>query len=187
MPESLADWVTLQAEQRPDAVAVVGGGRSLPYAELETRSNRLARILGEGGCVRGDRVCLLMPKSPEAIVALVGIYKAGGVYVPLDPSSPPARLAKILDSCDPRWILAAGSLTPTLDELLAGRPVRASVSIGWLEDDPPCADRALPRGTSIAFRAHRRRARAPATMRRTSSSPPDPRGRPRASSSPTPT
>ena len=148
MSESLADWVTLQAERRPDAVAVVGGGYSLTYAELESRSNRLARILGEGGCVKGDRVCLLMPKSPEAIVALVGIYKAGGVYVPLDPSSPPARLAKILDSCDPRWILAAGSLTPTLDELLAGRPVRASVSIGWLEDDPPCADRFTARFTA---------------------------------------
>ena len=92
MPESLADWVTLQAERRPDAVAVVGDGLALTYAELEVRSNRIARVLEEGGCARGDRVCLLMAKSTHAIAGLLGIYKAGGIYVPLDPSSPPARL-----------------------------------------------------------------------------------------------
>ena len=67
MPESLADWVTLQAERRPDAVAVVGDGLALTYAELETRSNRLAAILRESGCAPGDRVCLLMAKSPLEI------------------------------------------------------------------------------------------------------------------------
>src|SRR3989475_12536412 len=133
MPESLADWVTAQAVRRPEAVAVVGEGRSLSYSGLETESNRLARALADGGCAAGDRVCLLMPKSPEAIVALLGIYKAGGIYVPLDPSSPPARLDKIIGSCAPPRILAAGAgggaaaAPPTRRARgapLAGRPPR---------------------------------------------------------------
>ena len=66
MPELLQDWVTVQAERRREAVAVVGDGMALTYGMLEELSNRLARILGESGCVRGDRVSLLMPKSPQA-------------------------------------------------------------------------------------------------------------------------
>src|SRR5216684_3254138 len=96
----LQDWVTTQAERDPDATAVVLNTERLTYGQLDDLSNRLARILREGGCNKGDRVCLLMPKSPAAIVALLGIYKADCVYVPLDPSSPAPRLAKILESCE---------------------------------------------------------------------------------------
>ncbi len=67
--------MTLQAERQP-GVAVVGNNERLTYARLEERSNQLARLLKEAGCKTGDRVCLLMPKSPTAIVSLLGIYKA---------------------------------------------------------------------------------------------------------------
>jgi len=136
MPESLADWVTLQAERRPDAVAVVGDGLALTYAELETRSNRLAAILRESGCAPGDRVCLLMAKSPLAIIGLLGIYKARAIYVPLDPSSPAARLEKIVASCGPAFILAAGAVTRLAGELVAGPGTNGAVAVGWLDDGP---------------------------------------------------
>ena len=148
MPESLADWVTAQAVRRPEAVAVVGEGRSLTYSGLETESNRLARALADGGCAAGDRVCLLMPKSPEAIVALLGIYKTGGIYVPLDPSSPPARLDKIIGSCAPRWILAAGAVSGLLDALLTGRDRGASIAVGRLDDAAPRPGRPAARFTA---------------------------------------
>jgi amino acid adenylation domain-containing protein len=131
MPERLQDWVTHQADRRPEAAAVVGEGVILTYGLLEEQSNRLARILGEAGCARGDRVCLLMPKSPHAIAALLGIYKAGCIYVPLDPSSPPARLARILASCESRWILAGGTVAPLLEQLLAEK-IGVPPSIGWI-------------------------------------------------------
>ncbi len=148
MPESLADWVTAQAGRRPDAVAVVGYGRSLSYSELEVQSSRLAGILQDGGCVRGDRVCLLSPKCPEAIVALLGIYKAGCIYVPLDPTSPPARLDKIIGSCGPRWILAGGPVAASLEALLGDRPENASIPVGWLDEGGPRQGRAAPRFTA---------------------------------------
>jgi amino acid adenylation domain-containing protein len=148
MPESLADWVTLQAERRPDAVAVVGDGLALTYAELETRSNRLAAVLRESGCAPGDRVCLLMAKSPLAIVGLLGIYKTGGIYVPLDPSSPAARLEKIVASCVPAFILAAGAVTRLVGELVAGPGTNGAVALGWLDDGPERGADTLPRFTA---------------------------------------
>lgn len=135
MPELLQDWVSVQAQRRPDAVAVALRDAELTYAELEAQSNQLARTLKEAGCRRGDRVCLLMPKSPMAIAAIVGIYKADCVYVPLDPSSPAARLSKVIAACETRWILAAGTGAKVLDELLAqGRP-RSALVIGWMDTD----------------------------------------------------
>ena len=53
------------------------GDERLTYAELEERSNQLARLLKESGCKRGDRVCLFVPKNPAAIVAMLGTLKAG--------------------------------------------------------------------------------------------------------------
>jgi len=137
MPELLHEWVGRQAKRRPDAVAVVGGRETLTYAQLEERSNQLARILKSGGCRKGDRVALLMPKSPTAIVGLLGIYKADCIYVPLDPASPASRLAKILEACDNKWLLAGGPVRRLLDELVENGGLPASVSIGWMDARSP--------------------------------------------------
>jgi amino acid adenylation domain-containing protein len=87
------------AETRPEQPAVVDGSRSLTYAELEGRSNRLAHLLREVGVERGARVGLYLEKSAESIVAIYGVLKAGAVYVPLDPQAPVGRLAYIARDC----------------------------------------------------------------------------------------
>lgn len=135
MRERLEQYVTHQAARRPGRVAVVLGDERLTYGQLEVLSNRLAWCLRENGCRSGERVCLLSPKSPAAIAAIIGIYKAGGIYVPLDPAGPATRLAKILDSSEPRWILAAGPVVGMLDEVFADARYRASVHVGWLGPD----------------------------------------------------
>src|SRR5205823_2463093 len=106
----------------------------LTYARLEERSNQLARLLKEAGCKTGDRVCLLMPKSPTAIVSLLGIYKADCLYVPLDPAGPAARLARIIESCGARWILAPGPVSGVLGALVDDERFRGSISVGWMGD-----------------------------------------------------
>src|SRR5580704_634655 len=108
----LQHWVTQQAEERPDAAAVVMGPERLTYGQLEKVSNQLARLLIRAGCRKGDRVCFLMPKSCGAIVSMLGILKAGCIHVPLDPASPALRMQKILESCENRWLLAAGPVSP---------------------------------------------------------------------------
>ena len=124
----LQDWVTRQAERRPQAVAVVFGSERLTYGQLEKKSNQLARLLKEGGCRKGDRVCFLMHKSPAAIVSMIGILRAGCIHVPVDPASPPLRIRKILESCENRWVLAAGPVHALLSELLADDSLRAGIS-----------------------------------------------------------
>jgi amino acid adenylation domain-containing protein len=137
MRQLLQNWVTRQAESRPDAGCIVFGNEGLTYAELDRQSNQLAHLLREGGCSKGDRVCILVPKSPEAVLSMIGALKAGCVHVPIDSASPAARIARILESCEPRWILAAGAVISLLDELLVHEKFRRTISVGWLDSEKP--------------------------------------------------
>lgn len=137
MTRLLQHWVTEQAGKRPASPAVVSGDAKLAYAELDTLSTQVARLLREAGCQRFDRVALLMPSSPAAIIGLLGIYKADCIYVPLDTASPVSRLKKILESCENQWVLAAGPVAPVLTELLDDDSWRQRVRIGWLEHTRP--------------------------------------------------
>jgi amino acid adenylation domain-containing protein len=132
MTSLLQQLVAKQAQQRPDQVSIVYQQERLTYGQLEEASNQLARLLKEAGCQRGDRVCFLIPKTPTAIITILGILKADCVYVPLDTSSPAPRLAKIIAACEPRWIVAGGAVTELLDELMSEEPRRRATSVGWM-------------------------------------------------------
>lgn len=121
----LQDTVQIHAGETPDSTAIVSGKQRISYRELQQRSNQLARLLIRSGCGPGDRVGLLMPKSVEAITGMLGILKAGSIYVPMDTKSPAARLAKIVEACEPTLILALGN-EGTLDELPAARSLQFS-------------------------------------------------------------
>ena len=132
----LQQGVTAQAEARPEATALVFKGTRLTYGELEEASNRLARALKEAGCRRGDRIGLLIPKSLEAIVAMLGALKADAIYVPMDPASPAARQARVLEVSDCRCILAAGPVGKNLRDTLAAATLTQRPMIGWLDENP---------------------------------------------------
>jgi amino acid adenylation domain-containing protein len=105
---------TAQARRTPEAPAVEWEGGRLTYAELEERSEILAtrlRLLGVGPEVL---VGLAVERSPEMIVALLGVLKAGGAYLPLDPSYPKARLAWMIEDAALPLILTQASIAPTL-------------------------------------------------------------------------
>ena len=144
MRESLQVAVAAQAERRPDAVAVSLGEERLTYGELEAESNRLARLLKAGGLRRGDRVCLLVPKSPAAVVAILAVLKADAVYVPLDVTSPASRVMKMIDACGNRWILAADPAAKVLDELFRDPSFAGAHSVGWLSAESPLGCRFTP-------------------------------------------
>ncbi|MEQ1831543.1 MAG: amino acid adenylation domain-containing protein [Candidatus Eisenbacteria bacterium] len=138
MHRLLPRLVTDSAHRTPDAPAVVMDGVTLDYATLETRSNQFARSLVTHGVRRGDRVALWLPKSPDAVVALYGIMKAGAAYVPVDPTAPAARLAYIARDCEVAGLVTTRDRAASLDEAFAGRaPMRAL----WFADlDDPRAE-----------------------------------------------
>jgi amino acid adenylation domain-containing protein len=80
----------------PDAPALTCNGRSLSYAQLDEQSDHIARRLIENGCGSGMRVAILLERSVDLVVAVVGVLKAGCAYVPLDPTYPRERIAYIL-------------------------------------------------------------------------------------------
>jgi len=129
----LQDWVTRQAERRPDAIALVMRGERLTYGQLDALSNQIARALREAGCVRGDRVALWLPKSPLMVASMLGALKADACHVPLDIASPVPRLAKILASAEPRLTLAGPNGLATLRAGLGDAGLGSSVRIGWMD------------------------------------------------------
>ena len=94
-----------EARRRPEAVAVFYKNQQLTYKELDQRSNQLANYLTKLGVGSETYVALLMDRSIELIVSLLGILKAGGAYAPLDPSYPPARLSFMLEDTRSRVLL----------------------------------------------------------------------------------
>jgi amino acid adenylation domain-containing protein len=131
----LQHGVTYQATRRPAATAVVMQQERLTYGQLEASSNQVARMLRAMGCRKGDRVGLLIPKSPTAIVGILGILKADCIYVPLDPSGPAPRVAHMIAACEPHVLLAGGAAVPLLDTLMSDERFRASILIGSMDLD----------------------------------------------------
>ncbi len=130
-PEDLASLFAQQARRRPDAVAVCGPAGEMTYAELDRRASRLARRLAAAGVGPETRVALLARRSPAVVVGMLGVVKAAGVYVPLDPSSPAERLAWQLADCGAAVLLAEPGLLP------AALAVPAAIE---LSADPPETD-----------------------------------------------
>lgn len=89
--------IATKAIQTPDAIAVRFEETTLTYKELNAQANCLARILTENGFKIEDKIGLYFERSPEMIIALLAILKAGAVYVPLDPRYPSERLSFIAE------------------------------------------------------------------------------------------
>jgi amino acid adenylation domain-containing protein len=89
--------IAAQAGRTPERAAVTFGGVTATYAELEARANRLARCLRRRGVGRGTLVGVALERSSDMLAAVLAVMKAGGTYVPLDPSYPAARLALMVD------------------------------------------------------------------------------------------
>ncbi|MFD3522131.1 amino acid adenylation domain-containing protein [Streptomyces sp. NPDC058653] len=146
VPErTIAQLVEEQSAQRPGATAVVCEDRSLTYGELNERANRLARHLTGRGVGPDDTVAVVLPRTPELVVALLAVVKTGAAYVPIDPGYPSTRLAHILSTAEPRLIVTdttAAGVLPERDTVLLHLD-RTDVS-GHLGTDLDDGDRTRP-------------------------------------------
>ncbi|MGW4168772.1 amino acid adenylation domain-containing protein [Streptomyces chartreusis] len=146
-PTTLGGLFDAAARRDPAATAVTqcdldGGTRSLSYAELAEKKDRLASALRAAGVGPGKRVAVAVPRSVEQVVALVAIVSAGGAYVPLDLAYPDERLEYILADAAPQVVLVAPDQRDRFTEVLAAAGVSARVLVQG--DELPVGDSAGP-------------------------------------------
>ncbi|MFD7663849.1 amino acid adenylation domain-containing protein [Streptomyces sp. NPDC059788] len=111
---SVPELIGRQAARTPHAVAVTDGERELTYEELEAASGRLAAYLSARGVRRGDRVAVVLERSAGLLVALLGVWKAGAAYVPVDSGYPAERVAFLLADSAPVAVLCASATRPVV-------------------------------------------------------------------------
>ncbi len=111
VPESFA----AQVARTPEATALVCGARSWTYRELDEVSNRLAHLMAGRGARPGQSVALMLPRSAEAIVAILAVLKSGAAYLPIDPALPSARIEFMLADTAPIAAVTTSELVVRLD------------------------------------------------------------------------
>ncbi len=99
------------AQKQPMALAASFEGHRISYAELDERSNRLARHLVAAGVGPEVPVAVCVRPSLDVLVAMLAIWKAGGVYLPLDPTHPESFIGRMLDEARPRLVLTSAELS----------------------------------------------------------------------------
>ena len=122
----------------PDRVAAVCGDRSLTYGELNARANRLARALLAGGLGREGVVAVVAERNLDWLAAALAVFKAGGVYLPIEPHFPADRIAAMLSRAGCGQVLTESGSTATLDSALDSLPGVQTLHInaGYGEDHP---------------------------------------------------
>ena len=105
------------AAKVPNAIAVIASREQLTYGELDERSNRLAYFLVAQGIRREDAIGVMLGRSEEMIVALLGILKAGACYLPLNPTLPASRARYILAEARCPFLISEKALIRTFNRL----------------------------------------------------------------------
>ncbi|CAH1202740.1 Tyrocidine synthase 3 [Paenibacillus plantiphilus] len=102
LPETgtIHEMIALRAHETADRIAVRCGSRSLTYGELEEQANRLASCLRERGVSKGAAVGVCMDRSEQYLIALIAVFKAGGIYIPIDPAYPAQRIQHMIAKAD---------------------------------------------------------------------------------------
>jgi amino acid adenylation domain-containing protein len=109
-PRSIPELFYAQVERTPTELAVTFGELSMTYGQLDEASNRLAHLLAAHGAGPGSFVALLLPRSAEAIVAILAVLKTGAAYLPIDPALPADRIAFMLTDTAPIAAVTATDL-----------------------------------------------------------------------------
>ena len=114
-PVSIPALFAAQVARTPEAVALTFEGRSMTYRELDEAANRLAHLLIAQRVGPGQCVGLLLPRSARAIVTILAVLKTGAAYLPIDPETPPARIAFMLADATPIAAVTTADLRSRLD------------------------------------------------------------------------
>jgi tyrocidine synthetase III len=122
--QTLSELIEATASLFPANIALAYQDRELTYKEFDSEANQLAQVLMDRGIKRGDLVGLLMKRSPELIVSILAVWKAGAAYVPLDPSYPIDRLHYMLEDAGAGLLLTHEAAITVAEKASEGLPTR---------------------------------------------------------------
>ncbi|WP_244237973.1 non-ribosomal peptide synthase/polyketide synthase, partial [Corallococcus terminator] len=169
--QTLPSRFARQVALAPEAVALVSEEEVITYAQLDARANQLAHHLRASGIAEGSRVAVLLPRSPELIVSLLAVLKAGAAYVPVDLNAPPERWSLLLEQSGAAMVITLESLADELPALLtplvlldaessrlASRPASALADQGLVGDSLAyvlftSGSTGMPKGVCVPHRA----------------------------------
>ncbi|MGW2548385.1 condensation domain-containing protein, partial [Kitasatospora sp. NPDC001574] len=119
-PTTLVDLFAAQVRRTPDAVALVCGEVSHTFAELDARTDRLARLLASLGAGPERIVALLLPRAADTVTALLAVMRTGAAYLPIDPGYPAGRIEHLLNDARPRLVVTTSALAAALGPAAPG-------------------------------------------------------------------
>jgi amino acid adenylation domain-containing protein len=131
---TFAELFEAQVEKAPDAIAAVFKNEELTYREVNARANRIGRSLVKQGVRPEVTVAVLTERGFEWLAAVLSVFKAGGVYLPLDPGHPPARLRQVLEQSGSRIILTTQAFVQALSRVLETWPDEDRPQVCLIED-----------------------------------------------------
>ncbi len=166
----VAQWVSSQAKASPDTVATVDDSGSLTYNELNQFAERVAHTLQCKGIAAGSRIGICLPRTRHLPAWILGIWKAGCAYVPLDPNYPSTRLSGMLTDAAIEWIVTESHAKPTwvnaavalltMDDVGASHAQPCACASQWNSDGDRLAyvmytsgSTGLPKGVMISQRS----------------------------------
>lgn len=126
LEQTVTGLLDIQVRSNPAAIAIVSDDRQISYSELDERSGQLANYLLQEGIGKGSLVAVCMARSPELIISITAILKAGAAYVPIDPAYPHQRIAFILSDTRAALLITDDALNITPDEQLPVRILHVS-------------------------------------------------------------
>lgn len=135
--ETLLDVLDETVRQRPNHTSIIFKGKRLPYGELEKLSNAFANALVALGVKKGDRVAFLLPNSPQSIIAQLGVWKARGIAVPINPLYTEVELERLLNECGAETVVVLTRFYKKVKALQPRTRVRCIIATNIKEYLPP--------------------------------------------------
>ena len=112
--KTIANLFEAQVEKTPNNIALIFENTSLTYKELNEKSNQLANYLRSKGVKEGSTVGIILPRSLEVLVAMLGVLKAGGCYIPIDPNLPDNRINYMLSNSNVNIVLIKNTISESI-------------------------------------------------------------------------
>jgi long-chain acyl-CoA synthetase len=135
--KTLIDYVDEGEQEKPDATMLMFKGREMTYAEVQKLSDEFAAALAAKGVKKGDRVALIMPNCPQAIICRLGAWKAGGILVHLNPMYTESELEHALKDCGAETVVVLTAFYNQFKKIQSHTDVRLVIATNIKEYLPP--------------------------------------------------